>query len=93
MSLNKWRKELYIMNTKSITVGAIKFKSIKAAVLAAQKSMVKRGLEPIPYITAYQRIRNAEKTGLTISQIMNKPVRTYNKKEVLNEEELVENAS
>lgn len=67
------------MNTKSIKIGAVTYKSIKAAVDAAQKGMEKRGLAPIPYMTMYMRLRNAEKSGLTISQIMAKPVRSYKK--------------
>lgn len=77
------------MKTKEMKVGAITYKSIKSVVESAQKSMIKRGLEPIAYMTLYQRISK----GMSPSQAMAKPVRVYKKKsvEVLNEHELVEN--
>lgn len=75
-------KGTHTMNIKSIKIGAVTYKSIKTAVVAAQKNMEKRGLAPIPYMTMYMRLKNAEKNGMTPSQAMNKPVRAYNKKSV-----------
>lgn len=63
------------MNTKAITKGCIKFNSIKE--LAAAHN--------IPYMTLYMRIR----AGMTPSQACHKKVRAYNKRNEVQQEDVV----
>jgi hypothetical protein len=60
--------------------GAIKFKSIKAAYEAA-----KRKNPELTYICFYMRMRAQEKAGglgWTVGSAMQRPVRSYNRKEM-----------
>lgn len=70
------------MYTKSIQIGAIKYKSVKDAWKASCKIAERKGEKPLSYMTFYMRLRAAK---MSPSKAMVKPARNYTKAPVRHE--------
>lgn len=64
------------MYTKSIQIGAIKYKSVKDAWKASCKIAERNGQPPLSYMTFYMRLRAAK---MSPSKAMARPARNYTK--------------
>ena len=63
------------MNLKMTQVGAVKYKSLKAAVESYAKQAAKANKTPIPYMTVVMRVR----AGMPVAKALTKPLRDYKK--------------
>ena len=63
------------MNLKMTQVGAVKYKSLKAAVESYAKRAVKENKTPVPYMTVVMRVR----AGMPVAKALTKPLRDYKK--------------